>query len=497
MAVCGAAWRRYHFSQVAIRRARRELSMPTAQKNQPDWPDVTAMLVKAGVTAAAANSWQRLAPTIRNNWRVDSVACSKFWSASAKLRAQFPARRARNAGQQHATEVVHLRERDLRERFLAAHAGSVYDRLTGNRRRFVRADELLLEAGRLVPGLTPTAKQLAADAPLMLADKDGVEIDQGLLLARVLANPDCGRHLLHGMLLPRQDSLELLSRLNRDGTVDLGSAAVTRAGKASVVEMRRPRFLNAMDYEWLAPLETAVDLAILDPATEICVLRGGAVDNPKYRRVFSSGINLTLLYQGKIPYLFYIDHLLGFEHKMFRGLARPDTCPDDSAGATVEKAWIAAVDRFAIGGGCQHLLVMDYVLAGSDAYMTLPARKEGIIPGASNMRLPRFVGNAVARQAIMMGRRLDCASAEGRMICDEIAPPERMDEALTALVEGMTSSGVVSAVSNRRAFRIAQEPLDAFRRYVALYAREQAYCHFSPALIANLERHWNATQRKV
>jgi thioesterase DpgC len=155
------------------------------------------------------------------------------------------------------------------------------------------------------------------------------------------------------------------------------------------------------------------------------------------------------------------------------------------------------VDKFAIGGGCQHLLVMDYILAGRDAYMTLPARKEGIIPGASNMRLPRFVGDRIARQAIMMGRRLDCDSPEGRMICDEVVPAEQMDEALAAIIDGMTNSGVVSAVSNRRAFRIAQEPLDMFRRYVAMYAREQAYCHFSPALIANLERHWNAMQRKV
>ena len=96
-----------------------------------------------------------------------------------------------------------------------------------------------------------------------------------------------------------------------------------------------------------------------------------------------------------------------------------------SPARAVERPWIAAVDAFAIGGGCQHLLVMDYVLAASDAYMTLPARKEGIIPGASNLRLPRFVGDRVARQAIMMGRRLDCDSPEGRMICDEIVPPER------------------------------------------------------------------------
>ena len=83
------------------------------------------------------------------------------------------------------------------------------------------------------------------------------------------------------------------------------------------------------------------------------------------------------------------------------------------------------------------------------------------------------------------------------MICDQIVPPGQMDQALNDVIDAMTNSGVVSAVSNRRALRGAREPFDTFRRYVALYAREQAYCHFSPALIANLERHWNAMQRKV
>jgi hypothetical protein len=49
----------------------------------------------------------------------------------------------------------------------------------------------------------------------------------------------------------------------------------------------------------------------------------------------------------------------------------------------------------------------------------------------------------------------------------------------------------------RRAIRVGEEPLDLFRRYMAVYCREQAYCHFSPALIANLEKHWNAAQRKI
>ena len=140
---------------------------------------------------------------------------------------------------------------------------------------------------------------------------------------------------------------------------------------------------------------------------------------------------------------------------------------------------------------------MDYVLAASDAYMTLPARKEGIIPGAANLRLPRFVGDRIARQAIMYGRRLDCDSPEGRLICDQVVPTAEMDATLDRVIEGLTSSGVVSAASNRRAFRVGQEPLDLFRRYMAVYAREQAYCHFSPALIANLEKHWDAQNRKA
>ena len=72
-----------------------------------------------------------------------------------------------------------------------------------------------------------------------------------------------------------------------------------------------------------------------------------------------------------------------------------------------------------------------------------------------------------------------------------------MDAAIARVVEGLTNAGAVSAIGNRRALRIAQEPLDLFRRYFSAYARDQAYCCFSPALIANLERNWDAHNRKA
>ena len=140
---------------------------------------------------------------------------------------------------------------------------------------------------------------------------------------------------------------------------------------------------------------------------------------------------------------------------------------------------------------------MDHVIAARAARLNLPARKEGIIPGASNHRLPRFVGDRLARQAILSGREFEAGTPEAAMICDEVVEPDAMDSAIEARVEALTSSGLVNAAANRRAMRVGQEPLDVFREYMATYAREQARCHLSPALVRNLEEHWNARERRA
>jgi len=429
----------------------------------------------------------------------DCARYSRFWASRAALLARLPAKPARNAEQAEAAEQIKREARTARSRFLAAHAEAVYDRLTQNCSRFVRVEQLVYDAATLVPGLVPTRSQVAAEAALIQRDKEGHEIDQGILVSAVLANPNAGRHLCHAMLLPHAGTAERLPELGRKGRVDLGAAEIFRKGKAAYVIQKNPRHLNAEDASTLDAAEIAVDLAILDPHAQIGVLRGDTVQMGKYRgrRVLGSGINLTHLYQGKVPFIWYLQRDLGIVNKIYRGLARPDALPDDVNGTTLEKPWIAAVEGFAIGGHCQYLLVMDYVLAAQDAFMSLPARKEGIIPGAANLRLPRFVGDRIARQAIMAERSFECDSAEGRLICDEVVAGGDMDRAIERTVEKLTGSGVVSAASNRRAFRIAQEPLDLFREYFALYAREQAYCHFSPALIENLELNWNAKSRKL
>ena len=388
-------------------------------------------------------------------------------------------------------------DRPARDRFLRENIETVYQTLTDGLRRFVRVEDIMGLAAEAYPGLVPAREQLAAEAARALKDKEGLEVDQSLLLAHILAHPRCGTHLCHAMLLPRPETAAALAALDAQGFVDLGSVRVERHGRAVHLLSSNPRYLNAEDQATIAAMEIGVDVATLDPATDIAVLRGQPVRNAKYagRRIFGSGINLTHLYHGMIPFLWYLQRELGFMHKYLRGVATADILPDDVNGAGTEKPWIAAVEGFAIGGHCQILLAMDYVVAASDAFMTLPARKEGIIPGAANLRLPRFTGDRLARQLIQAERRLQCDSAEGRLICDEIVPGADMDVMIDRTVTMLTNAGAVGAIGNRRAFRVAVEPLDLFRRYCAVYAREQALCHFSPALIDNLERNWGAAHR--
>jgi thioesterase DpgC len=465
---------------------------------------IVALMTAAGLADEDVQRWSAALPrfpgpgsTPPERFAGDREAASRYWALGDSLLRRLPGKPRRDPRETAAAEAIKEASRNARTCFMREHARRVYDELTDEGRAYVRVDDLVYRAAERFPGLTPTRAAVEAERQCLQRDKDGAEIDQGIFLAQVLTDPYAGTHLCWAMLRPRPDALERLDELRRTGGVELGGASVRRVGRAGHVVMRNTRYLNAEDDSTLNGLELAVDLVTLDPAIDVAVLRGAKVEHPRYRdcHVFSAGINLTHLYQGQISYLFYIVRDLGLVNKIYRGLTGPDFLPDEPE-ATVEKPWVAAVEAFAIGGGCQLLLVMDHVLAEQSAFFNLPARKEGIIPGAANLRLPRFVGDRLARQGILFERQFPADSPEGRLICDQVVPVGGMDAAIDEAVAMLTGSGVVSAAGNRKALRVGQEPLHLFRAYMATYAREQAYCHFSPALIANLEKHWNARQRK-
>ena len=461
------------------------------------------LITAAGLAEDDVQRWIAVRPTfpgdgatVDDDLVYDSQTAARYWALGDDLLRRLPPKPVRSPQEATAADAILAAQRETRTRFMRNWARYVYGALTDDLQTFVRVEELVYRVAERFPGLTPTRATVEAERQVLQRDKDGAEIDQGIFLAYVLADRLCGQHLCWAMLRPRPDALDRLAEFRRAGVMDLHGATVRRVGRAGYVEMRNTRYLNAEDDATLAGLETAVDLVTLDPEIDVAVLRGAVVEHPRYagRHVFSAGINLTHLYQGQIAYLFYITRDMGLVNKMYRGLTGPTFLPDEPE-ETVEKPWVAAVEAFAIGGGCQLLLVMDHVLAEESSFFNLPARKEGIIPGAANLRLPRFVGDRLARQGILFERQFPADSPEGRLLCDRIVPAGGMDAAIDEAVAMLTGSGVVSAAGNRKALRVGQEPLDLFRAYMATYAREQALCHFSPALIANLERHWTARQR--
>ncbi len=459
-----------------------------------------AIAVGQDVFGSALDDFSRLEPSFSSGvLGTDARQAARYFAAGQQLLDRLPPRPQRSSSEQDAASAVHGEMRAARRRFLRRYAQELYGELTQGRRRAVRIEDLVYLAADEFPGLVPTRERIAAERQQPQKDKEGYEIDQGIFLSLLLSEPTVGSHLVYAMLRPRPESLELLSDFQRTGKIEVGTVTVERRGKVGYLWHGNPRFLNAEDDTVVPSLEIGTDLILLDPSIEVGVLRGKTVEHPKYagRHVFNAGINLTHLYHGQIGFVdFFLVRELGYVHKMFRGLSGPEFFPNEVEDV-LEKPWIAAVETFAIGGGCQLLLVMDYVLAERSSFFNLPARKEGIIPGASNMRLWRFVGDRQARQAILFERAFAADSPEGRMICDAVVPDGEMDAALDGVVEGLTTSGVVSAAGNRKAMRIGQEPIDLFRQYMAVYAREQAECHYSPQLISNLERNWNAHQRRL
>jgi thioesterase DpgC len=120
----------------------------------------------------------------------------------------------------------------------------------------------------------------------------------------------------------------------------------------------------------------------------------------------------------------------------------------------------------------------------------MPSLRAGIIPGVSDLRLPRFVGDRAARQAIFSGREWVAGEPDADALVDEVIEPGDADQALEERVHDLTDSGLVNATANRRVMRIGAEPVDVFRQYMAAFAVEQARCHLSDALVRNLETHW-------
>ncbi|MGK5637146.1 enoyl-CoA hydratase/isomerase family protein [Streptomyces sp. URMC 126] len=449
--------------------------------------------------------WRRAAPVLAGAPGPDGTALERHTGAADALLAALPSPPERNGEQRGIARTVHHDCHRLRARFLDLHAERVHQDLTDDGRTPpTDLEDLADTAARRFPGLVPVRERLAEEQALPLEHKEGLEIAHGVLFRALLRSPRGGPWLLDAALRPTARAKALLPRFRRTGFLDLETVTIERRDSVAHVTATRTHCLNAENSACVEAMETAVDLALLDDDVRVGLLRGAPMTHPRYlgRRVFSAGIDLKDLHRGRISLLpFFLRRELGYVHKLMRGIvtdgrtAGPDTPPGTGRSSlpdrafpdrarpervrpegvwpegAVAKPWVAVVDAFAIGGGAQILPLFDYVLAGADSYLSLPAAQEGIVPGASNLRLGRKAGSRLARQLILHGRRIQAREDDAKTFFDEVVEPCELDAAAARAVARLDDRAVAA---NRRMLSLAEEPVDAFREYMAEYALEQA-----------------------
>jgi (3,5-dihydroxyphenyl)acetyl-CoA 1,2-dioxygenase len=397
----------------------------------------------------------------------DAADLARRAERGEELLARLPARPDRDEEEQRAADRVHAGVRAAREGFVARHADAVYHLITEGGTVPRRVTGVAEAAAAAFPGLVPTRAQLAAERDCPQAAKEGREIDQGLFFRGLLRSPVAGPHLMETMRRPVPEAVALVPRLRAERRVDLGPVAVRCDAGIAHITLQNLHCLNAEDDAQVAAMETAVDLALLDAGTRVLLVRGAPMTHPRYagRRVFSAGINLVDLGAGRISFTgFLLTRELGYLSKLVHGLRLDD-------GTDVQKPWVAAVDTFAIGGGMQLLLVADRVVAADDAWFSLPAAREGIVPGAANLRLTRLTGARLARRIILGGRRVRATDADAGLLCDDVVPPGEVGAAAEAAAAELDNPAVVA---NRRMLNLAEEPPGLLRAYLAEFAYLQA-----------------------
>lgn len=448
------------------------------------------------MTTHTSSRTSTLAPTgLTGGFDADAQRLAECAAEAERALAALPPVPERSPHERARAAEAHTGVRRVRRDFLTRHTEAVYGLLTDGLTRRPRLPDLVDAAADRVPGLVPTREQLAVERRFVQAEKEGREIDQGRFCGAVLRSPTAGRHLVETMLGPTPRALRLLDGFRAEGRVELDTVHVERRGVAAHVEFRNPRRLNAENAQLIADLDTAVDLVLLDDTVRVGVLRGGTVDHPAHRgrRVFSAGVDLTDLRDGRIPLVgFLLGRELGYVNKLLHGLLT-DPAPGAGSQRSVTKPWIGAVDTFAIGGGMQLLLTLDHVVAEEGAYVSLPAAEEGIVPGAGNLRLTRQTGARLARQVVLGGRRIATTDPEASTVYDEVVPADRMDEAVERAVAALSAPAVAA---NRRMLALAEEPLDHFRTYLAEFAFAQAERAYAPDVLDKVERRWQERERR-
>jgi enoyl-CoA hydratase/carnithine racemase len=210
----------------------------------------------------------------------------------------------------------------------------------------------------------------------------------------------------------------------------------------ATITINRPEVRNAMNYEAAQEMAAAVDRFDSDDEVRVGILTGAG-------GVFCAGMDLKAVAAGG---------------------RRPITESRGSLGICSrppEKPVIAAVEKFALGGGLELALACDLIVAGRDAKLGLPEVKRGQIPAAGGViKLPRRIPSALALELIMTGEVLSTNRAFELGLVSRLAEPGEVYVAACGLAARIAANAPLAVrTAKRLVYDSAVWPIDeAFDR---------------------------------
>jgi enoyl-CoA hydratase len=199
---------------------------------------------------------------------------------------------------------------------------------------------------------------------------------------------------------------------------------IERDGPVLVLTINRPKVLNALNAQTLDELSRAIDTARADTAVRAVVITGAG------DRSFVAGADINEL-AAQTP----VD---GREHAR-RGQALFDRIE------RLGKPVIAAINGFALGGGCELAMACTIRLASDTAKLGQPEINLGLIPGyAGSQRLPRLVGRGRALELLLVGNPIGADEAWRIGLVNKVVPAAELMNEARALAQALAAKAPVA-----------------------------------------------------
>ncbi len=198
------------------------------------------------------------------------------------------------------------------------------------------------------------------------------------------------------------------------------SVVSTIGDRIATITLNRPDKLNALNHVTISELGTAIAEARADPLVGGIILTGAG-------RAFAAGADIS-----EIKGLSAIEAQATseFGQRVFRSIE------------TSSKPVIAAVNGFALGGGCELAMACHIRIAAESAKFGQPEVKLGLAPGyGGTQRLPRLVGEGRALHLLLTGDTIDAAEALRIGLATRVVPAEELQTAARALMTQILANG--------------------------------------------------------